>query len=288
MELELSEDQEFFRDTTRKFLEAECAAHHRPRRWPTTPPASTGPGGGGAPSSAGRRCWCPRTTAAAASRARACSTWSWWPRRWAGWSRPGPLLPANVVAAAAGRDPARRSSGRRSCPGWWPATSSPPGAWPSRAGPWTADRRAARGRGRSGDGFVLAGRQGAGGGGGPGRPAAGHGPDRPTGSPSSWCRPAPPGVTVVAAREPRPGPALRPGRTSTTSRSPARRGRGRGRRRRPPTSSASCRSRWCSSAPRRSAPPTGCSSSPSSTPSTATRSAGRWPPTRRSSTASPT
>ncbi len=36
------------------------------------------------------------------------------------------------------------------------------------------------------------------------------------------------------------------------------------------------------------ASPTGCSSSPSSTPSTATRSAGRWRRTRRSSTASPT
>ena len=189
-----------------------------------------------------------------ASRATACWTWCWWPRRWAGgcppdrcsppiwWPRPWPH-----------RGPP--SSATPSCPASSRGRPSPPGAWPSPPAPW--DRRPDGGGRRTPGGFVLDGTKG------PVEAAAEADwllvAATVDGAPTHFL------VDAVPARGdrhpgrlPRPGPTVRHGLL--------RRGGGAGRRRwwarsvgRPTRSSGCSRWPWCSSARRWPAPRTGCS-----------------------------
>ena len=68
MELELSEDQELFLETTRKLLAAEVPDPRGPGARVRPGRLHARPTGAAAPSSAGPRCSCPRPTAAARSR----------------------------------------------------------------------------------------------------------------------------------------------------------------------------------------------------------------------------
>ena len=86
MNLGLTDDQQFFRETTRKFLEQE-APLTTVRALAEDPDGFDRAWWAEVPSSAGRRSSCPRTTAAAASPVRASSTWRSWPRRWDASSR---------------------------------------------------------------------------------------------------------------------------------------------------------------------------------------------------------
>ena len=180
-------------------------------------------------------------------RATACSTWSWWPRRWARLVAPGPAGAGQRRGRRPGRVAAPPSSAAAVLPGLRRRRqSSPPGAWPSRAGRWTGHGRRPRPMAMASCSAASAAVEA----GGPGRPAAGDGPDRPGAHPVPRARPTPPGVTRRAAGRPRPRPALRRGRASTASRCRLAAVVGPVERRRPPTSSGSCRSRSCCSAPR--------------------------------------
>ena len=74
MEVTLTDDQEFFRDTTRKFLEQRVPDRRRCGSSPDPTTGSSVTTGARARSSAGCRCSSPRTSAAAASAAPASST----------------------------------------------------------------------------------------------------------------------------------------------------------------------------------------------------------------------
>ena len=154
----------------------------------------------------------------------ACSTSCWWPRRWAGSSRPGPLVPVNVVAARAGRTPARPEQKAAVLPGLLERRRR----WRRGPGPTPIDGRAS-----TGDELVLTGTASPGGGRRPGRAPPGGGPHRRRAHPGARAgrRRRPHGH---AARRPRPRAALRRGRASTASacRSSAVVGDGRRRRRR--------------------------------------------------------
>ena len=201
---------------------------------------------------------------------------------------PGPLVPTNVVADAVAAA-ARPSSGPRCCPAivagevvaaW--CIAGPGGGWDAHGGRGRARRRRRRkvascstasarrsSAGAQADELLVTAR------------------DRRAGSPSAWCRRRRAGVHV----EPIESVDL-VRRFATVHLDGVRvrrdRHRRRGRRRAPRPSSASCTSRSCCSARRPSVRSTACSSSPSSTSPTAARSADRWRRTRRSSTASPT
>ena len=119
--LELSSDQEFFRETTARFLDEQAAGRRAAapaRRSGRLRPPTTG---GAAPSSAGPRCWSTRATAAARSRGAGLVDLT--PRRVRVRPprRPGPLVPTNVVAGAL--SVGRRRPPRRSSPACSPARS---------------------------------------------------------------------------------------------------------------------------------------------------------------------
>ena len=200
---------------------------------------------------------------------------------------PGPLIPTNVVAAALSRvgtaaqhkqlaGLVERRDHRHLVPGR--------GAGIGRREP--RDRRLWDPRHRPRRRLPPRGHVPPGGGGRRGRPHPGHG-----------------GIRTGAGPVPRP---LRHARVDDGAPRPASTSSGASpasasiRSRWPPTACSGCpapsmpisnansRMRSSSSAPRWSAPSTGSSSSPSSTPRTGSPSAGRWRRTRRSSTASPT
>ena len=97
-----SPERLLFASTTQSFLEKE-ASLGRPRELHGAGIAFEQNGGAAPPSSAGRACWCPKNSAAAACRAMASQTSHWspsWPARpspqdrcirsapyWPGWSR---------------------------------------------------------------------------------------------------------------------------------------------------------------------------------------------------------
>ena len=133
MELDLTEDQEFFVETTRRFLEAECADRRPCRTLADDPWASTAGVGAGrragldlAARARGRRWGQPQRRGSARPRASS-------PRRWVGWSRPvrsgpptssPPRWPTAVRPSCgprASRDHRRRDRRRvvRRRPRWW-------------------------------------------------------------------------------------------------------------------------------------------------------------------------
>ena len=286
MNLALSDDQQFFQETTRKFLEQECRSPPCGRS-PTTPTASTGPGGARGAElgwtsllvARGRRRRQPQRRGPARPGAS-------WPRRWAVSSRRARSLPTNVVAAAVGRGgharaaaggPARdrRRRDRRR------VVHRRPGRRVGRRG-----RRGHRGRATATSSCSTASRR-------------------------RSRRPAQADELLVTARTDRRAHPV-PG--------PGRRRRGDGRAARAPSTSSAASPRCASTASRcrpRASSATSTAPTPTSSGScswrsslqcaetvgaldrvfeftarvrlaTATRSAGRWRRTRRSSTASPT
>ena len=237
------EDQEFFRETTARFLDEQAPVDELRAPASTIPTGSTATTGAGAPSWAGRRCSSPRRTAAAAisgdgaGRPDARRPRVRPPRR----ARPA-RSPTNVVAAAlsdADGDAtptslaglARRR--RRSRPG---ATASRARTTGSATVGLDRPRRRRRRRARR--------REAAGRGGRRGRPPAGHRTHRRPGSPRSSCPRDAAGVTIEPMRTRRPHPPLLRGRASTRCGCRPTRVVGElGRRRRPGRAPAAARPR---------------------------------------------
>ena len=284
MDLQLSDDQLLFDETTARFLETSCPVA-TVREWAEKEPAGfparvvaarrragldlpAGVGGGRRGQRVGPRAAGP----GAGGRGDGTA------------GRPRAAGPGQPGGFGAGRTRGRRSSGRRSWPASWPARPSPPGACPSRArtGPRsrlaaTADRRRVRARRREGPGRGRRPRR-TGSGGGLGRRRADPLPRRRRHA----------GGHRRPGRLARPRPPLRHRCTSTGCRVPAavggRRRRRRGRRDRA-VDPVGRGAPVCRDGRRRRAD---ARDAPWSTPSTATPSVGPWPRTRRSSTASPT
>ena len=211
MLLELSSDQEFFRETTARFLLDQVPAGEV-RRLRDDPSASSRSTGAGGPSSAGRRCSSTRSTAAAASAARGSSTSRLVADEFGRRAAPGPLIPTNVVAAALsdvdGDAHVGRARGLLLADGDRRRGASPkPHRTTGSATITVADRgrrRRRRARRREATGRV----------GGAGQPPAGHRPDRRrahAGARPHRC--ARVSITPDAHRRPHP-PVLR--RPSTT------------------------------------------------------------------------
>ena len=252
-----------------------------------TTPASSATTGARAPSWAGRRCSCPRSSAAAASAATASSTSRSWPTSSARTSRPARCSRAT---SSPPRWPARAATQQQ-------AESSPPSS-PASVDRHLGRHRAAARTTRLGD--VALRRRGR------RRRLVLTGVKSPVEAGAQADQLL---VTATHRRRPRPVPGARrrrrrhrhaaarastssgasPASSSTGSRSPASALVGdAGRRRRRRRAPAAARRRDRRSAEMVGATQTPCSTSPSSGRSTATRSAGRWRRTRSSSTASPT
>ena len=200
MELVLTDDQEFFRDTTRKFLGERVPDRQGPRARARTTPASSPTTGARAPSSGGRRCSCPRSSGAAASSGNGAVRPRPRRRRVRLPRRARPAAPVQRRRRRAGPLGQRASSSRRSAPGAdRRASRSPRGpitepAPHDRLGDVAAARRGRRRRLRAHR------REVAGRGGRPGRPAPRHRHAPTPASRSSWCRPTPTGVTITPLR----------------------------------------------------------------------------------------
>ena len=287
MDLQRNDDQELFRETTRRFLESTCPVP-TVRQWAEKEPSGL-----------------PVRLVAAGGRARLDVAAGGRGRRRG--QRLGPR-PARPGTGGRGDGPAGVARARCCRPTWWPPPSASSGAEAQRSEvlpgivsgrdrrhlvPGRArrrlvgrGRRPARPRRRPADGFVLDGVKAPVEAAARVRPPAGGRPGRRGAHPVPRARRTPRGHRLPA-REPRPGPAVR--HRPVRRGAPCRRRRWWARWAAPArTSSASSSWPWSCSAPRWWGPSTGCSTSPSSTPSTGTPSAGPWPRTRRSSTASPT
>ena len=243
MEVTLTDDQEFFRDTTRKFLgervpDRQGAGARRVRRRVRARLLAPG-----RRARAGCRCSSPRTSGGGSVSGNGVVDLTLVADAFGPHVAPGPLLPCNVVAAALARSgsdeqqderPARRSS---------PARSSPRGPSPS-CRPHDAPRRRHRDRRRRRRRLRALRREGAGRGGRPGRAAARHRRAPTPVSRSSWCPPTPPGVTITPLRQRRPRAPVRARRVRRGHGSPATRcGRRAGRRRRRRRAPAAARGR---------------------------------------------
>ena len=123
-------------------------------------------------------CSSRRTSAAAASAARVCSTSCSWPRRWAGWCRPGRSCPVNVVADALAPVRHRRAAGRGAPRRWSPASAVATWCFAEPGGSLGRRRRAARRPRPTAGGSRRTARSRTVEDGGPGRPLARDGPDR--------------------------------------------------------------------------------------------------------------
>ena len=263
MRLELSEDQEFFRETTRRFLESEAPLTTRARALGHRRTGSSATGGGRRPSSGGPALFVPEAHGGGSLSGHPAVDAVIVAEEMGRLVAPGPFLPVNVVCRGAGASaaateqqaevlPGPRSRARRSPRGRSPsaaARGTPPGcrstAEPAGDGSSSRASKAYVEAAGVADSLLVTARTG-------------------DGLTQVLVPADADGVTVTPWAQHRPRPPLRIVSASTACVSLRRRSWARSAAPRAP-SSVSSRSRSRCSAPRRSAPPTVSSSSPSST-----------------------
>ena len=122
MELELSEDQEFFLETTRKFLAAEAPAHRRPRPRAEPPTASTRLVAPGLRARLDLHAGAPRRDGGGSLSEHGLLDLVLVAEEMGRLVSPGPLTPGEPRGLRPGGRPAPTSSAPPTCPASWAAT----------------------------------------------------------------------------------------------------------------------------------------------------------------------